>query len=733
MKRFSVYFLFSLSIVTAVVTYDLFTARAQWLDSLRKGFAHKAARLNDEAFVAHTLYDSQKDLSQLYDYLESRRRTDDLNFWALYRSKSLLQSSETSDELAKYHFDFSEPEKSVLTDKYEQGTYFYATENLAGDFQLVVGVKRLPEQYLKSRFAMFGDVIAKYLIGLIVVVFGISYFFFRDILGSTQSLLAKRGKRSFSGSHPLSREADMLQRGFLAYEEKARLLEQEKELLAWQVLPSLKSELHSGRKPPYEFDCTLVRTDINNFSKIYNEHPVEAFAATINDFFTEVTHIVARYQGLIHEFVGDEVIYYFKDEVVENSVAMATFAIRDINEAASRYHALTMKERGYPFTVKSALGHGRLRFGRFVNMYGLAGPILIETVRVLSQVQEKDGNLLVFDDRHLPQLNDLISTEAYAQVKLKGFTEEKRLIVYTGHEALKKFGEQYHTKNDEFLRCYRSDADLLTLLEWARTAPDASTAMRLISVLRLVVVTKSGGGVQQALLEWCRSEVDKVLVPVDKVVAKADAVQVRIISAALKLFENLVPKGEFTEPMLDLLRSATEIKDRRVAANALDALTYFHRQENSHWPKGVSEKLSEDSNNRVAANALVYEGVRAISPFVKKRLGKMLKSNDPLTRASALYALGEIAAFHRSSDIVYYNTQVDFHRLVGRLSQHALDVDSRVRRQALLALKKCSDEEAIRSLGLAAQDESLAPEVKADVREFLNDISLNTDYRRGAA
>jgi HEAT repeat protein len=249
--------------------------------------------------------------------------------------------------------------------------------------------------------------------------------------------------------------------------------------------------------------------------------------------------------------------------------------------------------------------------------------------------------------------------------------------------------------------------------------------MKIISVLRQVVVTKSGGNVQSLLLSWCSREIDVAL----EAGEKFDPVQVRIVSAALKLFENLVPKAELTEAMRDLLRKATDVKDRRVAANALDTLTYFHRQDDSKW----TERLSVHPDNRVAANALVYEGVRSMSPIVKKRLAKMLKAKDPVSRSSALYALGEIAAYHRSSDIVYYSTQVDFHRLVEKLSTFAIDADSRVRKQALIALRKCDDRAVIEELKVMAQDEGLASEIRGDVREFLNQYGFVQDSSRDAA
>ena len=53
----------------------------------------------------------------------------------------------------------------------------------------------------------------------------------------------------------------------------------------------------------------------------------------------EVSHIVARYEGLVHEFVGDEVIFYFKDDDCKNSFMTALAAVFEINQAAARVSA----------------------------------------------------------------------------------------------------------------------------------------------------------------------------------------------------------------------------------------------------------------------------------------------------------------------------------------------------------------------------------------------------------
>lgn len=709
MKRFSIYFLFGLSAIVCMAAFDYYSTRSYWVERYKKDFLSRADRLNDEALVARSLYEARADQGILSDFLESRRRTHSLDFWALYQSGVVRDTALAPEQFERFKFNLSAPSAAIMTDRDHPGGYFYAVEGLNDDYQLVVGVQYSPDAFVSYMANLDRAFLIRYLSIMFLIVLGIFVYFLRDIVGSLRELGQKQDSRSFGKIKAHSREADLLLRGFSAYETKTRELEQEKDLYSWQVLPSLRTELQSGRKPPYDFACTLVRTDINNFSKIYNENPVEEFAATINEFFTDVSHVVARYGGMIHEFVGDEVIYYFKDEDVGHSVATALAAVRDVNDVAARYHATTLKERGYPFTVKSSLAQGRLRFGRFVNGYGLAGPVLIETVRILSHVHEKDGNVVVFDQRHCAAIAGVAKSESYANVRLKGFNDERQLVIYRGHDPVEIYLRRADARAMETLNYYRGDQDLLKILTWAKESVDLAGVSRAIGFLRLVKVTKGAVEVQRALVDWI------AMLVADVEHHAESSATLRVLSAALKLFENLVPRGELQGWSENVIKRATELKDRRVVANALDVLTWF----SAGSEESISEKLTLHEDNRVAANALVHEGMRSLSAFVVKRLYKMLQSKQTGRVASGLYALGEIANHHHRRDPVYLSAQFDFMRLIYTLPEFACRDDAMIRRQALIAARKSGQVEVIEQIRQSIQDQPGSPLLAEEIDAHL--------------
>ncbi len=97
----------------------------------------------------------------------------------------------------------------------------------------------------------------------------------------------------------------------------------------------------------------------------------------------------------------------------------------------------------------------------------------------------------------------------------------------------------------------------------------------------------------------------------------------------------------------------------------------------------------------------------------------MLGDASSTTRvASALYALGEIAQFHRSRDIIYFSTNAGFLRIIQLLPMFVLSPDPMIRRQTFIAARKANQQKVIDEIWQKienAQSEGL----KAEAQEHL--------------
>ena len=614
---------------------------------------------------------------ELNTKLEQARLARQIDFYILHYRGHALWYGEKSGNLGRIDLEYP-----LTKHMFNSADVSLRSIKIGTDYQLTVGLDRdlksfLAEQAPRRRAVLFDQFIYIFVIITIVGIFAL-----RDItLMIREMRRGKRGQVASIKSH--SAESELFLRGLTGYAQAVADLETENLRLGRQVLPSLQKEIQSGRKPPYDFSCAMVRTDINHFSTIFNTHNVTEFMSTINEFFDEVSRIVARYGGLIHEFVGDEVIYYFKDDDHANSFAIALSAIRDINALAERFHETTMSSRGYPFTVKSSVAHGKVRFGPLVGGFTIAGSVLIETVRILTYISDKDENVVYFDAVNAGRLGEVIRSFERVRVTMKGYQSEVDLHQYVGHTPLENILKTLDANSVSHLVLYRSDEALNAIVTHLRTSSvDESTTLKAIRALREPYIARSKLSVAPALRGWLRE-------------LATQPERVKVLSAAVKLYMNLIPRDAFSEDDREMLNQLLETDDRRCVANTIEVLTHFGAR--ATGSAAVKVKTTKD-DLRLLANTIILDGQQELTGDVMRRLKALLKSKKANVLASGIYALGELALVHRTKDFAYFSAQVDFQGLIFHLDIYAQHTATMVRRQALIAARKTANEAVINKI-----------------------------------
>ncbi|CAN5592696.1 hypothetical protein BH10BDE1_BH10BDE1_31240 [soil metagenome] len=512
----------------------------------------------------------------------------------------------------------------------------------------------------------------------LLIALGGFLFAARDLL-RVAKIVRTKGVQGLRDVRIMSSEAAALRDGLEGFGEAVGRLEKENKSLTDQVLPSLRTELQSGRKPPYDFTCTMVRTDINNFTQIFNTHPVDEFLGTINEFFTACSHIISRYDGLIHEFVGDEIIYYFKEEQHENTFTVALACAREIERVAELIHRRVSIETGYAFRIKSSLSYGKIRFGPLLNGYSLAGAPLIETSRVLSAVNEKNENTIHFDDLNRIRLSSVVRTDVAFVANLKGMEGTRTILRYAGHSGLDEVLTGRHSTSVSVLNEYRSDADLELMLESLARSPASAHAAEAIHLLGRLHITHCEPSFVATLVKVMRQLMTSAMTGLD---ASAQAKALATLSGALA---RLVPAALANDDVQSLLIELVEYRDLRVVANTIETLQTM--RDLKRTSRQLDRRLLDSKNSRVAANALVYVGTTEISSDVVRRLRRHLDSTDPITVAAGLFAWGEIAQYQLTTDPVYFRTQSEFVKLSSRFESVVERVPSAARHASAAALK----------------------------------------------
>lgn len=682
--RSSIYTLYGLTLLLAFGIFDFAFTRWDWLKAYREDFSAKVEKLNDETFVARTI--STSDENALVDYLESRRRNGAISAWILYRNDRVEHTSLSMEQAKQLELRESATNDEIF--QIDANTYYSsevlsdsAAGNLTGQSngktRLVLMLIYNESLFLRKQIDLGWATLLKYVLGILSLSILTFAFYFKDIARLIRRFREGNLQRPESlqklADQSLTQEAQILGLGMWANQIDRKNSESEKEVLRAQVLPSFRRELESGKKPPYQFRCTLVRTDINNFTKIYNQQASkEKFTQVIDEFFLRTSLLVTRYGGYVHQFVGDEILYYFKDEEAEDSTQTALACLRDVGKVAEAISQCCQQEFGYEFTIKSSLAKDEMTFAPFVHGYSIAGPSLIETVRILSLIEDRSQNSVVFESRHNGSLKNLANLRYWKKVSLKGFASEYNL--YQVEEFL------YPQVLDPLY--FRSDADLARILNTARSnfMKDKKSSLFQIEVFRIakslngLLLPDSNGEPAREVLRLI-GEIDSFT---RQDLPSVDTLHGKILSNFLSALKGLVPKdvlkdGKFRTELETALDLWLKNSNPRILANALETKAQLFPS----WQ--VEPQFLESANARVRANALMALALVDLKKVVP-HLAKDLQARDPNIRKSVIWAIQQIAQHLQRTNPIQFSTNIEFQALLKTVQPNTLSPNSSFKR-----------------------------------------------------
>ena len=672
MKQKSVFFKVSAAFLVGYVAYVTIFMCFNIYNSFHKEDRKQYEIAAHYAATARELLEGGNE-DELSIRLDAAIKTRDLHFYAIYKNGQQIVYANAAGIDEIFNFGALDVEERFEADD----ASFRAFKIIVGEYCVVIGHKTAFDNYAVEYIKLAKEFIIKDIIMVVVGTIALILYQFRDLLLLVLRVRTKGGART-DASIAKSKEVLTLVQGLKGAQENKEALSKENAILKNQVLPALQRELLSGKTPPYEFGCTLVRTDINNFSTIFATKDRTQFMGEVNAFFSHVAEIVSRYSGFVYEFIGDEVIYYFKDDL-KNSSAIALTAIRDINKLAEEFSARTNELHGYPFMIKTAISAGTLRFGPLVNGYSLAGSPLIESVRILSHIHDKSANTVLMDDVVYERVQGICTTEEFGVFTLKGIQKPRRLHLYQAHVPVIHHLKQGNDEHMALATYYRSDSDIHEQLSYISEnfgSLSREAMLRLLSGIRQYKVLQSTTEIRTAyvtLLERLNTDA-----------RQKDDKTIYVLSSLIATTTHLFQPGQLTGRLRNALLACLEIPERRVVANAVDVFTVLDPEAS----EPIFQRLVAHEDNRISANAMVKLSKQEWTKASARRLRAMLSSQSAFHRSSALYALGEIAVHLKQADEVAYQADLDLQTLLTEALSLVTHSNKLIRRQAALATIK---------------------------------------------
>lgn len=479
----------------------------------------------------------------------------------------------------------------------------------------------------------------------------LSWLLLKDILSLSKILSGKN--RDLEGIKSVSKEGAILLHATKTLDRENIHLVEKNTVLSAALTPAIVEEIHSEKTAPYSFDSTLARVDLNGYTQMFLKNKDGSLTDLLNKYFVQARELIERYDGLIYQYVGDEIVFHFKGQR-EQSVRKALSCIRGLFEIAEQIESTLAMGNDQCFKLKASLVFDHLRFCHLDTGYSLSGVAMIESNRLLSHIDDKTQNHLAFFDKEFENLEGLCLISKKREALLKGFAEASTIAItnqFTSVTHLK------FNRNWDYCQYFRTNKDVEFFIRWmceALVAEDEFLFSRIFNHLKTIRILNPSTGILD--------EFDKLLQTAAQISSQRFG-EDKYFSSVISLSLSLIPSPMARPSYINILEAALKHRDNRVQANAIIVL--------GEWCQDLEflESYIRSENNRVSADALYVTGKRELTMDLYRRLRDYAHSENPLFRASALWVVRQLLVHYKSIDPVYFATNP----LINKLRELELD------------------------------------------------------------
>ena len=519
------------------------------------------------------------------------------------------------------------------------------------DYRLTVGVFQNKSRIIWQTAWEYKGMLLRDLASVTAFLTLIVWLFLKDILDLSK-VLASRDRNKMSKIRALSKEGATLLHAAQTYEATQKTLSYENKVYTETLTPAIVHEIKSGRKAPYAFQTSMVRVDLNGFTQIFLDKKDEYVTEMMNTYFIRSREVIERYNGLIYQYVGDEIVFHIKEENC-NSQAMSLACLRAIFEIAQDIEDHLPSGADHYFKVKGSFVIGKIRFVPQDSGYGLSGLPLIESARLLSQVDDKIKSSVTFYSEATSSVDELCTIGESKTTLLKGFSTPSTLCKVTDFAPIERILGRHQL---EKLTYYRSDNDLIKIYSFINKClaeKDETSFFRVYAILKTLKI-------QQTSLAQVES-FERLLANTRTLNLRGD-VNDKVLASVISLAATLVPHAFVEDSLIQLLEKCLEHNDPRTRANTIIVL--------GDLAQDVSflRKFIYASHNRVSADALLVTGKQSFDSELAKKLNEFLESKNPLFNASGTFVVKHLAEHYRSTDPVFYETNSDLQKLIKKVA-----------------------------------------------------------------
>lgn len=413
-------------------------------------------------------------------------------------------------------------------------------------------------------------------------------------------------------------------------------LESENRVFAKALTTKMLEEIKNKKsKIPYTFDAVIVRVDLNYFTKMFFSSPNEKMLKLIQEYSEVGFELLERYNGLLYQFVGDEVVVAFQDTETEDRYKLAISYIRDFFSAFGVFQFDMGDGVLRNFTIKASLANSKTTFYQLPFGYFYNGENLISSQRVLSMIDIKDHNVMSCLKKDAESIMDFVEgTFEEKEVLLKNYPQASELILFDKFTSLEKF---YNLKSD-LTQYFRSDNAIIFYLKQLIISDNANQDF----ILRTLSIIKPHD-VKPEVAETWKQGIKELLKDAPNLTIQ----NLKFLATYVSLARNLIPNKNWTTELTNELISIPQDLDLRLNANIIEVLgdKLSIDELNLFWK--TNSTLKSDRTYRPDGNILLLRALHKLEAKTTKDILFMLKSENILQKHTGVYVAIEVIKYYR--------------------------------------------------------------------------------------
>lgn len=500
----------------------------------------------------------------------------------------------------------------------------------------------------------------------------------KDIRSLSKSLQTGQRKNIFQISN-LTEEGTTLLLGTQGFEQKNKQLTQSNFIYQNQTSPAIRYQLGLNNKLPSKVDCTLARVDLNGYTRLFLESDPNDLVQLLNKYFEISRKCIERYGGQIYQYVGDEILFLILNGSIQDNVDSRQLALASIRDLAESIKEIKIEDKIYGLKIKSSFVQGQLQFVKLDQGYAFTGMPLIESVRILGQIQDKKDDSLIIYQEDLRSLDTLIDKYEVQESKtLKGFSKSSTLVEVRKFKNWKEVSQ--HSDPKKYLTHFRNESALIWNLE---------TILDELEDGKFDLPIELWNHLQSVAFE-ARSELIHGLVKDVLDLLWESKSEIKSYRTCAR-FISLIPRIDINLRANDLTRQSlerfTNHEDFRIQSNTLQTLASLDEGYQ------VSRERYDSLSNRIAADALMIAGRSGVDQEIFKYIDRFLTHHDPLFRASGLFVATHLIEFHFQKDLVYFNANPWLQKLLYLVKNFHDEVDPIVTKRSQISKSIIEDVE----------------------------------------